>query len=58
LWLSRTGDRLTAANPNIDRAWNNPACTGFVDEAQVAVMQSEFHGFGSSGIEMDALESN
>src|SRR6267154_416084 len=56
LRLAGASDWLTAADPNIHGARDNPAGACLVDDAQIAVMQSELHGFGGSGIEMDALE--
>ncbi len=57
LRLARAGDWLTAANPDIHCARDNPACSRLVDDTQIAVAQSELRGFRSTGIEMDTLES-
>jgi len=48
---------LAAADPDIDRAGDNAAGSGFIDNTQVTVAQSEFHSFEGCGVEMDALES-
>src|ERR1700674_1734290 len=56
--LTGPSDRLTGADPNLDSAGNDAANSGLIHDAQITVAQSEIHGFGGSGIEMDALESS
>src|SRR5260370_4141191 len=58
LRLAGSNDWLTAADPDIHCARDNSAYSRFIDDTQIAVVQSELHDFGGSGIEVDVLESS
>src|SRR5438445_11108845 len=55
--LTRAGNGLAAANPNIDRTGHDAANSVFIDNAQFAVTEREIHGLRSRRIKVDAKKS-
>src|SRR5207245_5994668 len=55
--LTRAGNGLAAANPNIDRTGHDAANSAFIDNPPFAVPEREIHALRSRRIKLDAKKS-